>query len=251
MPTRTGESLAALVAVERDGPLLPLLPLLSPTLSTLPTNVARCAKTSLVATADGESAPKETPPVATAAGESAPKKKMTSKDENSMGQKDPAKSKVAGYAKTSAPKKKQTSKEKISKEVSVGVALTALKTNKDSDYNNVPSAAQSAKQANIEVRRAASTVKDYSDLSGALKKKKKFSNPKSAPKKKKASTNTTKTQTSKEVRATTDAMRALLVAPSTSFVPTSSKRCESVSLGISIGKLAEGERASQTPSTTS
>ena len=150
MPTRMGESLAALVAVESNGPLLPLLPLLSPTLSTLPTNVARCAETSLVATADGESAPKETPPVATAAGESAPKKKMTSKDENSMGQKDPAKSKVAGYAKTSAPKMEQTSKTKTSKEVSGGISLTALKTNKDSDCHNMPSAAHAAKQADID-----------------------------------------------------------------------------------------------------
>ena len=89
-----GESLASLAAVEHDVPLMPPLP-------PLPTN-----SSNVVCRA-------KTPPVVAAGGASAPKKMMTSKDANSMVQKNPNKTKAAGHAKTSAPKKKILSKAKI------------------------------------------------------------------------------------------------------------------------------------------
>ena len=109
---------------------------------------------------------------------------------------------ICGHANTSALKREKTSNAKTTKELSVGVVVTAPATYKDWDNNNAPSAAQTAKQADIDVIQAALHVKDYSireDLSGAAKKKKSSSDPKSALKKKKTSTNTTKTQTTKEV----------------------------------------------------
>ena len=78
---------------------------------------------------------------------------------------------AARHAKTSAAKKKNTSKLKRTKEVSVRkevivrVAAAAVATYNNSndgwDYDNVPSAAQAAKQADIEAGRASFNAKDY------------------------------------------------------------------------------------------
>ena len=101
-----------------------------------------------------------------AVGASALKKMMTSKDANSVGQKDTTKTKEAA----SAPKKKTTSEPKTKKEVYVAADATY----NNLDNNNVPSA-KAAKQAAIYARRAAGQHgRSYSikeDSSGGLKKK--------------------------------------------------------------------------------
>lgn len=81
--------------------------------------------------------------------------------------------------------------------MSLSVAVAAVATYNNSDYDNVPSAAQAAKQADINIRRAVLYGKNYfikEDSSGAPRKKT-FPHPKSGLKKKKTSTSRDKTQT--------------------------------------------------------
>ena len=79
--------------------------------------------------------------VVAAAGASAPKKMMTSKDANSTG----TSSNAVSHAKKST----------------VCVTVTAVATYNVSNYDNMPPAAQAAKQADIEARRGALNAKDY------------------------------------------------------------------------------------------